>query len=144
LTETAVYQLESALFGTIEVPEEKIFQFAKGIPGLEVPRAFAFIEVEDYQPLVWMIALDGTLHLPVYPLAKVTLDDIDEISKDVYLPQIREYLTLHPDCVAYVIIKLATPLKKINLKAPVIADLESKTGYQMILDRFIFASNPRS
>jgi hypothetical protein len=91
-----------------------------------------------------MIALDGTLHLPVYPLAKVTLDDIDEISKDVYLPQIREYLTFHPECVAYVIIKLATPLKKINLKAPVIADLESKTGYQMILDRFIFGSNPRS
>lgn len=134
--------VESALFGTISVPEDKIYFFKKGIPGLERQTEFAFLDVEEYSPLVWMVSMDGTCHFPVYPIARIEPQEIDELSATVYLPQLKQYLDERPQLVSYVIVKLAAPAVRFNLKAPVLLDPDALLGHQLILDRFQIPVQP--
>jgi flagellar assembly factor FliW len=133
----------SAVFGTFNVPDDKIYRFQNGIPGLEEQRAFAFADVEEYRPLVWMISLDGTCHLPVIPFSSITANDIDDVSRDVYLPQLYRYLNENPTSLAYIVIQLNGAAKSISLKAPILVNPDTRTGTQYILDRWIISGSQK-
>ena len=83
-----------------------------------------------------MVSKSGEYHFPVLTLDLLDDNDLDEVSKDVYLPQLQYILSRNPKALVYVILKLTPNLKRISLKAPIIADLTTMEGEQLILDRF--------
>lgn len=138
----ATRKIQSVLFGAIEVPEQKMFLFRNGIPGLEKFRECTFLDIPEYKPLIWMTSGDGQFHFPVLPVSYFSASDFDEVSQSVYLPQLVDLLEHSSHLVAYVILKLAAPVSKISLKAPIVVDSEKRTGEQVILDRFVLTPQP--
>lgn len=128
--------IDSSVFGSFEVEPSKLFLFKRGIPGLEWEQKFTFVEIEEYRPLVWMISENGEYHFPVIPLALLTKDDVDDTSKQVYLPRIQRMLDARKNANAYIILKLNKPITQLSLKAPVIVDVDRREGEQLVLDRF--------
>ncbi len=126
--------INSRVFGPMSIENSKIIHFPKGIPGLDSERYFAFVCIEEYQPLVWMVSQGGTYHLPVVPLTLIDSDDLDEESHEVYYPQLMQILNEHPKTAAYVILKLDPSVSHLSLKAPIIVDVEEQRGEQYILD----------
>ena len=128
--------IPSKVFGKLAISKKKIFHFPSGIPGLEKERYYTFLDIEEYKPLIWMVSKSGEYHFPVLTLDLLDDNDLDEVSKDVYLPQLQYILSRNPKALVYVILKLTPNLKRISLKAPIIADLTTMEGEQLILDRF--------
>ena len=126
--------IDSRVFGSMSIENSKIIEFPKGVPGLDSERYFAFVCIEEYQPLVWMISNSGLYHLPVIPLTLIDSEDLDDESRDVYYPQLMQILNDNPSTAAYVILKLNPSIKHISLKAPIVVDVELQKGEQYILD----------
>ena len=126
--------IDSRVFGPMGIENTKIIHFPKGVPGLDSERYFAFVCIEEYQPLVWMISQSGLYHLPVIPLTLIDSEDLDEESREDYYPQLMQILNDNPNTAAYVILKLNPSIKHISLKAPIVVDVELLRGEQYILD----------
>ena len=128
--------IPSKVFGNLPISKKKVFHFSSGIPGLESEKQFAFLDIEDYKPLIWMVSTSGEYHFPVLTMGLLDENDLDEPSKDVYLPQLQYILKKNPNALAYVILKLTPNLTNISLKAPIVVDVAAMQGEQIILDRF--------
>lgn len=135
-TQHTVHTIPSKVFGPIEVGEELVFKFPNGIPGLEKPNSFTFVEIDEYSPLVWMISKDGEYHFPVLALQELKNVSLDHESLEMYLPRIIKILESKPEANAYFILKLTAKLENFSLKAPIIVDSLAGRGEQLILDRF--------
>lgn len=128
--------ITSNVFGEFTAPEDRVFSFPYGIPGLESEKAFTFLNVKEYEPLIWMVSINGSFHFPVLPLTSLNKEDLDDLSKKTYLPQLQKLLMENQRAVAYVILKLGIKLEKISLRAPILVHTDTNQGEQVILDRF--------
>lgn len=128
--------ITSNVFGEFTAPENRVFSFPYGIPGLETEKEFTFLNVKEYEPLIWMVSVNGSFHFPVLPLTSLNEDDLDEWSKKTYLPQLQNLLIKNQQAVAYVILKLGGKVEKISLRAPIIVHTDTNLGEQVIFDRF--------
>jgi len=126
--------IDSRVFGLMSIENSKIIHFPKGVPGLDSERYFAFVCIDEYQPLVWMISRTGLYHLPVVPFTLIDSDDLDDESREVFYPQLMQILNSNPKTAAYVILKLNPSIKHLSLKAPIVVDVELQRGEQYILD----------
>ena len=127
-------EIPSTLFGNLKVARRKLIYFPSGIPGLKNEKQFAFLDIEEYRPLTWMISTSGKYHFPVVPLSSLNAEHLDEPSQTHYLPVLNNIINNRPACAAYVIIRLDPHVKQVSLKAPVIVYLNECKGEQLILD----------
>lgn len=130
-------QINSTLFGNLKISRRKIVHFPNGIPGLENERKYAFLDIEEYRPLVWMVSVSGKYHFPVIPIAHLDAENIDEYSKDNYLPSLTDYIKNKQDSLAYVILRLEPEVKQVSLRAPIVVHLREQRGEQLILDNLL-------
>jgi flagellar assembly factor FliW len=122
------------LLETVDVPEQALLTFSRGIPGFEDHTAFALIEDDRYRPLCWLqsiadpsigfVLLDPHLILPSFELQ---LND-----EDASLLDIASDADLQVFCI------LVVPAEGLrgmtaNLKAPVVLDRARQRGSQVIL-----------
>lgn len=129
--------LETRHFGEIEVDESGIIEFKEGLPGFENVRKFVLLcdaaEGED-SPFKWLQGVDKP------ELAFVVVDpflikkdyDIeinDEVCKRLDIEKVQ-------DVKLYSIVVVPDDPAKIsmNLKAPVVINVENKKGAQVVLD----------
>ena len=126
--------ISSELFGEIKVARRKLVYFPKGIPGLQEEKQFAFLDIEDYRPLTWMISTSGKYHFPVVQLSHLKAENLDSLSQTHYLPLLNNLINSRPPCAVYVIVRLDPDVKQVSLKAPVIVSLHEHRGEQLILD----------
>lgn len=123
-------ELETAQFGVVDVKEEQIFHFPKGIPGFEEHTEFAVIDLPDspfsylqsmHESQIALLITDPFLFFPDYEfeLSDHVTEEL-ELGSSVML---RCILTLNKD----------VSKSTINLLAPVVFNLENNMAKQIIL-----------
>ena len=129
--------VKTRICGEIEVKEDKVVNMLGGLIGFETLRQFVLINEDDDKDkkgVMWLQSVeDGDLALP-------TMDPT--IVKTSYSPSISEDLLKGLgdfDKDEYLILVTLTVPKKIedmsvNLKAPIIIDIETMKGIQVIVD----------
>jgi len=132
-------KVETKWFGTIEVGEEQILTFEKGIIGFEDWKKYTLIYdaekgVEE-SSIYWLQAIDEpTLALPIMDPTLV-YEGYDPIVEDEIINTLGDNIA---DATLLVVCTVTVPEKlenmTINLKAPVIINMDTNRGVQLIAD----------
>lgn len=120
-------------FGDVEVDENSIFRFPKGIIGYENHTKFALVKKEEYEPLYWLISIEGEeLSIPILP-PKIIDSKYEKKLKQFEILRIH---TLNGACCLFCVVNLRKSGNgvTINLRSPIILDTNSKIGQQLIVD----------
>lgn len=127
--------LETENFGTIEIKEEDIIMFERGLPGFEDCRKFAVLyKVDDDNPFKWLQSIDNS------SLAFVIVEP--QLFKDHYQVKISDSVAEEldveelTDIVVYSIVTIPEEISKMtaNLKAPIIINAKKNKGCQTLLE----------
>lgn len=127
-------KIQTAHFGEVEIEDQSILVFEKGLPGLEEDKRFALLSNKDSHPVNWLQSLDHQeISLPVmdpfsvYPdySFDIAQEDVDQLA----IEQIKDVFIL---CI--LVIPANPNAMTINLSAPVIINIKNKKGCQIILD----------
>ena len=127
--------LQTKHFDAIEINEEDVISFPKGIPGFEDQKRFAILaKVDDENPFKWLQSVDNG------DVAFVVLDprtfknryDLkidDNTSNDLEIENLEDVLV-------YTIVTIPDEISKMtaNLKAPLVINAKKNKGCQLILD----------
>jgi len=124
----------TAHFGEVEIDDNNILFFEKGLPGLVEDKRYALLSNEDSRPISWLQSLDHQeISLPVIdPFSvcpdysfDISAEDVDNLKieqvKDVYV-------------ISVLVIPQNVNAMTINLSAPIIINVQNKKGCQIILD----------
>lgn len=127
-------KIPTAHFGEVNIDDNKILVFEKGIPGLEGDKRYALLSNEDSRPVSWLQSLDHKeISLPVMDPFLVCPDYSFDISQNDV-----ETLLIEDIKDVYVLSVLVIPKNAnamtINLSAPIIINVRNSKGRQIILD----------
>ncbi|MBL7999174.1 MAG: flagellar assembly protein FliW [Candidatus Kapabacteria bacterium] len=118
-----VHILKTEQFGDVEVRAENIFRFADGVLGFEDIREYVLIADDTTAPIRWLISVEQPeIGFPV--LSPAYIDPAYSAGKEYTDTQ--RYSTL-------VIVTLSPAGITANMKAPVVLDVESQQGKQVVL-----------
>ena len=130
--------VDTKWFGTIEISDEKIITFDKGIMGFEDHKKYTIVynsEREDARTIMWLQSIDEkNLAIPVMA-PEIVCPDYDPIVEDELLKLIGDDIK-NADLVVLVTLTVPQDLTKMtcNLKAPIIINADTLRGCQMIAD----------
>ena len=129
---------ETRLFGTIDVADEKIITMEKGMIGFPELKHFALIFDEEKKEkkfkIMWLQSMDdGDIAFPV-------TDPV--VVKEDYNPYVNETIIAQLGDVTeedfYILVTVTVPKKvedfSVNLKAPIIINMTTKKGAQIIAE----------
>lgn len=122
--------VETAQYGPLDVPEEQVYHFPKGIPGFENHSRFAVIDVAE-GPFSYLQSLQES-HISLL----MTDPFVFYPNYEFELPEsIVEEMELNSALTIRCIVTLNEKAEKstINLLAPLVFNLENKSGRQVIL-----------
>jgi flagellar assembly factor FliW len=132
-------KVETKWFGTMEVRDEQILTFEKGIIGFEDWKEFTLIydaekELEE-TTIYWLQAIDEpTLALPIMD-PQLVYQGYDRIVEDAIINTLGDNIA---DANLLVACTMTVPEKlenmTINLKAPIIINLDTNRGVQVIAE----------
>ena len=131
-------RVQTKWFGEIEVSDEKIITFEKGIIGFEDWKKYTLVydaEKEEDVSIVWLQAVDEpTLALPIMR-PEIVYEAYDPIVEDEIINSLGENIK---DAELMVFCALTVPQDitkmTINLKAPIIINVDTMKGVQLIAD----------
>ncbi len=129
-------KIKTKAFGELEFPESAIFNFEEGIIGFYDLKRWIIIENPEMQPFKWLLAVDRPeialmvidphliranykMVIPAEEHWKIGLKDLSDRKKWIAL------------CVVVAEKKIEESI--VNLKAPILLNLEEKRGRQIIL-----------
>jgi len=121
--------------GELEIDEEKVVRFEKGIPGFESLRDFIVVEKEESYPILWLVSLDSpNVAIPVIDPWLIRVDytvDIDEETvKELEIEGMEDLRIL-----AVLVIPVRNPKDMtINLMAPIVINKRTGKGKQIIME----------
>lgn len=129
---------ETRLFGKISIEDEKIITLEKGMIGFPELVHFALIYDEEkengQEKIMWLQSMDeGSIAFPVM---------MPHVIKEDYQPNVSEEMLaplgeLTPEN-TYVLVTVTVPKKiedfSVNLKAPVIINMDNRRGVQLIVE----------
>ena len=125
--------IESTRFGTIEIDDELLFSFPRGIPGFEHARRFVIVERDD-NVFKWLQAADDP------QLAFVIADPhYFEPSYDAAVSngELKLLKLRFPEDLAAAVIVNVPPSRPqdmtVNLRAPLLFNIRERVGVQVIL-----------
>ncbi len=129
--------VETKWFGKVEIADDKVITFEKGLLGLDEYKKYTIIydstEGEN-NGIMWLQSLDEvTLALPVIDpmIVAADYDPVvdDEILKDIDIDKNTEFLVLVTMTVPADITKMT-----VNFKAPIVINAENLKACQVIAD----------
>ena len=124
-----VYQ--SSKLGDVTYTSEDVIRFPQGIPGFENQREFLLVTREECDPLIFLAALEHTdVALPLMPLAPSTL------SVRPSAAMLAPLAISGDDTIAYYAVAsigLNATQIIVNLRAPIVINLDTRLGCQVIL-----------
>lgn len=125
-------ELKTAQFGVINVGEDELINFPKGIPGFEDKKKFVLIGNDASALFFWLQSAEDpdlcfvvTDPFSIYSNYFVDVDDEDV--KDLEITDSGNVMTL-----AVVVIPENIKETRVNLKAPILINVEKKIGMQII------------
>lgn len=121
-------------FGQIEVDDLDVIRFEKGIYGFRDENSFILLHNEEYKPFMWLQSTSTP------ELAFIVLDPW--VVEDQYAlelgPDLKERLQITQEEQVLTIAIVTIPENQnemtINLKAPILINIEEKIGEQIILN----------
>ncbi len=119
-------------FGEIEVSENLIVAFRKGLIGFEECHRFVIVDDADYEPFRWLISIDSKeIGFPVLNPFLVA----PEFGKELPGNLVKQLFTSDDLIDVFCVVTLNGEDGKvtINLKSPIIIDYNQKVGEQIIL-----------
>ena len=131
-------QLNTKLFGKIEIEEEKMIFFEKGIIGFPHCQRFTLVydegEVGRQKNISWLQSIEE----PAFALP--VLDPL--LVKEDYSPKVEEQLLKHlgtleeDDTYVLVTVTATADVKKlsVNLKAPIVINVKERKAVQVIVE----------
>jgi flagellar assembly factor FliW len=127
-------QLKTVHFGEIEINEEEIIYFPEGVPGFEDSKKYALIGNESNEAVFfWLQSIDTpdlcfVVTDPFMIYDRYAVDVEDEEVEVLGITDSKKVLTL-----TIVIIPENINELRVNLKAPILINVEKKLGKQIIL-----------
>jgi len=125
--------VKSRVFGELEVSEENIIFFEEGIPAFEDLKKFVIIK-QDESPFYWLQSIEDK------DIAFVILNPF-EIKPDYEFDLPDEVvskleITSASDVAVFCIVVIPEDIKqtRVNLKAPIIINVNKRKGMQYLLD----------
>ena len=128
---------KTRLFGTIDIPEEKIIVMEEGMIGFPDMTHFTLIfdeEKENRGKIMWLQSMDEPeIAFPVMSPAKVKEDYRPTVSDEILI----SLGNLTPEN-TFILVTVTVPKKiedfSVNLKAPIIINVETNKGVQIIVE----------
>ncbi len=120
-------------FGELEIPENEIIYFPKGIIGFEKFKKFYVLKHQDFQPFSWLISVeDPQLHLPVIDPIHNVGDDL----QDLLLKHLQNKIRKDAEIEILAIVKIDSSQGSVtaNLKGPILIDYSLQYGEQLVLE----------
>lgn len=137
-------RIETRLFGTVEIGEEKIITFPRGIIGFSYMKQFTLIRDEDNpdSSIMWLQSVEEPqFALPVVE-PNLIIEGYDPMVNDEYLEPLGE---LKPGEI-YSLVTITVPgdITKMtaNLKAPVVINMENNRAVQLIVEDDFLVKHP--
>lgn len=130
-------KITTKIFGQIEIEDEKIIEFEKGIIGFENYNRYVLIHGEDDEKeklIRWLQSVDdGSLAFPVIDPLKVK-EEYNLSVEEELLKTIGEFE--EEDLLVLTVVTVPSDVKKVtvNLKAPIIINTKTMKGTQLIVD----------
>lgn len=127
-------QIKTKNFGEIEIKEDEIISFGKGIPGFESLKKFIILEHEPNNPFKWLQAVEEP------DVAFVIIEPSEFLPTYDPKPDAEEMLELGikdiQEALIYAIVVVPEDITHItaNLKAPIIINRQNRQGRQIILE----------
>ncbi|MGE5472844.1 MAG: flagellar assembly protein FliW [Ignavibacteriales bacterium] len=127
--------LKTKHFGNVEINEEDIITFSKGIPGFEGSKKFVILhKIEDDNPFKWLQSVDdgNVAFVIINPQSfkehyevKIEQGVLDELETENL-----------KDVLVYSIVTIPEEVSKMtaNLRAPVLINAKKNKGMQLVLD----------
>lgn len=136
--------IDTRLFGTIEIAEEKLIHFPGGIIGFPDMKTFAIIRDEEKKDsrIMWLQSMDeGEFAMPIIE-PNAILEDYNPIVNDEYLSPVGE---LTPEQ-TYSVVTLTVPsdITKLtaNFKAPIVINMSNNRAVQIIVEDDYLVKQP--
>lgn len=123
-TENNIRSIKTIHFGELEVDNQYVFTFPNGLLGFEDLQEFVLISDEDTEPFKWLISLDEPNI--GFPIVSPWFMDMNYKPGKVFDPETHALFVV-------VTINNTGSLMTANLKAPVLLNVNSQTGEQVIL-----------
>ncbi|CAM4280072.1 flagellar assembly protein FliW [Paenibacillus typhae] len=121
---------ETATMGTLDISEEQIYIFSKGIPGFEEETEFAVIEVEGGQfSYLQSLKTDSLSFLLTDPFLFYPEYEFEFPDKDAEELEIKDAFLVR----AIVTVREQLEQSTVNLLAPIVLNPLNRTGKQIVL-----------
>lgn len=131
-------QIKSRIFGEIEISDDKIISFEKGLMGFEDSSRYALLydsEKQNGKGVMWLQSLESAgLAFPVIDPLNV-LPEYKPIVEDEWLADIGEYGS-DSDLLILCVLTVPADLTKMtaNTKAPLVINTVTRKGCQIIVN----------
>ena len=134
-------RVQTKFFGELDYSDDSLFHFPAGLPGFENQRLFVFLQLPGSAPLLFLQSLSSQnlcfALLPILvvdPQYKIHLapEDLDELG----LPTDRQPVIAKDILCAAVVCAAEAHLPTVNLMAPVIVNLKTNAGMQIINNEY--------
>ncbi len=126
-----VLVLQSPKLGDVSYTAEDVIRFPQGVPGFEQLRQFLLVTREECDPFIFLAALERPdVALPLMPLAPSTLGATPSAAALARLGEAGD------DAVAYYAVAsigLNAFEIIVNLRAPIVINIDTRLGCQVIL-----------
>lgn len=126
-------QIKTRNFGEIEIREDEIISFKKGIPGFESLKKFVILEHEPNTPFKWLQAVEepDTAFVIMEPSAFIPTYDPKPNTEEMLELGIKDI----KEALIYAIVVIPEDITQMtaNLKAPIVINRQTNRGKQLIL-----------
>jgi len=123
-------KINTTRFGEIEIDDSGIIDFPLGLPGFQNLKRFFLLDYRD--PIRWLHSVDDP------DIAFIVIEPFNIFSDYTFMldDETREFLKAEDskDVAVFVILVVAENILNANLKAPLIVNLKSLKGVQMLLE----------
>lgn len=129
-------KFESRRFGAVDVADEKVIEFPRGLPGFPDCSRFIVMDHDRETPLRWLVSSDraDVAFLIVEPEQVLKSYSVD-IPESVLAYLGWDAKRDNPDDVlVFVLLSVSEDELTANLRAPVVVNLAKRRAFQMILD----------
>ncbi|HHW68376.1 MAG: flagellar assembly factor FliW [Epulopiscium sp.] len=126
--------LQTKHFGELNIDEGKVITFPEGIPGFPDHKRYVFIfdEEDENSPFCWLQSVDdGDIAFALVNPLKIYSDYSPEVDNE-HTEALGEFS--ESDLIVYAIVVVPEDITQMtaNLKAPIIINIKTKIGMQVI------------
>ena len=127
-------RINTSRFGEIDIADEKLIEFADGIPGFDGTKQFALISSEDTEPFHWLQAVDEPdISLCVINPFSVVPDYAPRVP-EALLAEIGSPINDDVLLLTVAVIPAETARMTTNLMSPILINAKNNQAKQVILE----------